>query len=415
MKAKITKRIVDSLSPGILWDTELNGFGVRHRGQGCHYLLKYSLHGQQRWYTIGRHGSPWTPDQARQEARRLLGLVSQGYDPQTDKQAARKEMAVAELCELYLAEGTTTQKLSTIKSDEGRIKRHIIPLLGSRKISSVNKGHVRTLLHDIAAGKTASDVKTGFRGRAIVTGGEGVANRTVALLGSIFSLAMDRGMIPYNPVHGVKKFKTKKCDRFLSEKEMAMLGDTLAEADRIGVLNRAGIAAVRLLLLTGCRKTEILSLEWSFVDFNHNCLRLPDSKTGQKTVPLGPPALELLASIPQGASRFVLPSTKGNGHFIGLQKVWNAIRTKAELEDVRIHDLRHSFASVAVAGGSSLFLVGKVLGHARAATTERYAHLADDPLKAVADHASRHIAGALKGNSGETCEVITLPQETRHG
>ena len=196
-------------------------------------------------------------------------------------------------------------------------------------------------------------------------------------------------------------FKGEPKERFLSVSELAQLGEALESCEREG-LNPTALAAIKLLIFTGARKSEILSLKWDWVDFERCCLRLPDSKTGAKVVPLGAPALELLASLPRfEGNDYVLASTKNDGHLVGLQKIWVQVRTKAELENVRIHDLRHSFASVAVAGGDSLYLVGKVLGHKQARTTEIYAHLHDDPVRAVADRTAKAIAAAMIGGRGE--------------
>ena len=163
--------------------------------------------------------------------------------------------------------------------------------------------------------------------------------------------------------------------------------------------------------MTGARKSEILTLRWEWVDFERGCLRLPDSKTGAKVVPLGAPALELLASLPRIENNpYVLPGDKAGGHFVGLQKAWERIRKRAGLEDMRLHDLRHSFASVAVAAGDSLYLVGKVLGHRQSRTTEIYAHLNDNPLRAVADRTARTIAAAMNGGEKGGAEVVELPK-----
>ncbi len=189
---------------------------------------------------------------------------------------------------------------------------------------------------------------------------------------------------------------------------MAQLGDALSAAQQDGE-NPFAVAAIRLLVLTGARKSEILTLEWGHVDMERSCLRLPDSKTGAKVIPVGAAALEALSEIPRSEGNpYVLPGLEGR-HFVGLQKTWERIRKRAGLEDVRLHDLRHSFASVAVAGGDSLYLVGKVLGHQQARTTERYAHLADDPLKAVADKTAGQIASAMKAGNGGA-EVVELPK-----
>ena len=152
----------------------------------------------------------------------------------------------------------------------------------------------------------------------------------------------------------------------------------------------------------------MLTLQWSHVDLEGGRLNLPASKTGAKSVPLGAPALALLGGIERTASVYVFPAARGTGHFTGLQKAWEAVRTRAGLGDVRIHDLRHSFASFAVAGGASLYLVGKVLGHVQAKTTQKYAHVADDPLRAVADATAGKIAGAMapKDSGGEVVRLV---------
>jgi integrase len=415
MKAKLTKRTVDAARPGkrdtFLWDSEIVGFGLKVTPAGSRvYVLQYRIGDHLRRYTIGKHGSPWTPEGARREASRLRGQVAVGIDPAERRAEDRNTLTVSELCDLYLSEGTTTKKPSTLLRDRSRIERHIKPLLGKRSVRSITRADVERFMQDVAAGKTATNIKTGFRGRAIVTGGKGAARFGVALLGSIFTFAVQRGLRPDNPAWGVKKYQSRKMERFLSAAELARLGEILKSAEQEGESPTA-IAAVRLLMLTGARKGEILGLEWDWVDFEHRCLRLPDSKTGAKVIPLGAPALELLASLPRiDDCRFVLPSEKSDGHFVGLQKAWERIRKCARLEDVRLHDLRHSFASVAVAGGDSLYLVGKVLGHRQSATTERYAHLADDPLQAVANRTAATIAAAMNGGQKAEAEVVKLPK-----
>ncbi len=277
----------------------------------------------------------------------------------------------------------------------------------------MRRGDVERLLRDVADGKTATDERTGFRGRARVTGGKGAATKTVGVLSAIFTFAVDRGLRPDNPAQGVKTFKTQNAERFLSAEELSRLGEALSGAEKEGA-NSFAIAAIRLLALTGARKSEILSLRWErdsdgsgHVDFDHSCLHLLDSKTGSKRMPLGAPALELLANLPRiEGNLYVFPGNAG-GHFVGIQKVWNQIRRRAGLDDVRIHDLRHSYASTAVASGDSLYLVGKVLGHQQASTTQRYAHLSDDPLRDVADRTARQIAGAMNSGKGAS-EVVDL-------
>ncbi len=226
----------------------------------------------------------------------------------------------------------------------------------------------------------------------------------------MLEFGVGRTLIPSNPARGVPLLKGEKKERFLSGPEVARLADTITAMELGGAISSMAAIAVRLLLLTGCRKTEILTLEWDWVDTERRCLRLPDSKTGAKVVPLAMAAIELLNGISREPnSVFVLPAATGHGHYVGLQKEWERIRAQADLNGLRLHDLRHSFASFAIASGHSLFLVGKVLGHKQARTTEGYAHLGADPVLAVADTTAARIVGAMKGIAERTAISPRLP------
>jgi integrase len=338
-------------------------------------------------------------------AKDQLGKVARGVDPAEEKAGARKDITVAELCELYLAEGCATKKASTIYTDRGRILRHIIPLLGRKRIKNVTREDVERFLVQVAEGKTAVDEKTGKHGRARVTGGKGVASKSVILLGAIFSFAGDRRLVTENPVRGVKRYQDGSKERYLSPAELGHLGDALALATNE---HSSAITALRLLALSGCRKSEILGLRWEWVDFERSCLVLPDSKTGRKIVPLGAPALELLASLPRLDPTLVCPGLKPGMPFVGLRRVWKRICATAGIGDARLHDLRHSYASMGASGGDSLLMIGKLLGHRKASTTQKYAHLADDPVKATADRIAGKISAAMKGGRG--AEVIEIPK-----
>lgn len=413
MAGKITKRAVDaaksSQRDSFIWDSEIKGFGLKITPKGKKvYILQYRFQGALRRFTIGPHGSPWTAEEARDEALRLLGFAKGGKDPATAKQSDKDAITVSKLCDEYLKDGVNGKSASTLATDKGRIERHIKPLLGRKRVKDLTVNDIKKFMRDVATGKTAADVKTGKHGRARVTGGEGTANRTAGLLGGILSFAIDGGIRSDNPVHGVKRYAEKRSERFLSPQELARLGDTLATAERDGE-NVTAINAIRLLILTGCRKSEILTLQWSHVNFETGYLELPTSKTGQKRVPIGAPVLELLANLKRvDGNPYVLPGEKKGKHLVGLPRVWRRIRDKAELEGVRLHDLRHSFASVGAGAGMGLQVVGKLLGHRNPSTTARYAHIADDPAKVAADRISHSISAFMNTDEVEVpLEVVT--------
>ncbi|MEX3007211.1 tyrosine-type recombinase/integrase [Hoeflea sp. TYP-13] len=404
MPAKLTKTTIDRAqlkdADYFIWDSELKGFGIKiAKGGRKSYVCKYRVGSGRtaptRRMTIGAHGSPWTVEQARTEARKILGRAANGEDPAKEKQDQRKQLTVAQLCDLYLEHGIGAKKASTVATDLGRIERHIKPLLGKKKVPSVTRADVRRFLQDVANGKTSADIKTGLRGRAIVRGGKGTATRTIGLLGGIFSYAQDCGLIEVNPVRGVKRFADRKGERYLSKQELVALGKAFHDGLERG-LNPLAIAVLKLLVFTGARKGEIETLKWSAVDFDNGYLKLADSKTGQKAIPLNASALEVLKNHPRlHDSPFVFPAHRGDGNYEGTPKVWRIIRSIAGLEDVRLHDLRHSFASVAISEGASLPMVGALLGHKDAATTQRYAHLHDDPLKDAAESVGSSISASL--------------------
>jgi integrase len=426
---KLTKRVIDaangnSLGEIFLWDAEVKGFGVRIKPSGAKsFVLKYRIGTKTRRYTISKVGSPYTVEEARQISADLLRGIRAGLDPMQAKAAKREALTVAELADLYLAEGPAekpNKKASSWVTDGSNIGRHIRPLLGRKVARSLTQADMARFQADVAAGKTAADVKTKKHGRAIVQGGKSTAARSLAVLGAMLQFAVGRKILPANPAKGVKLLRGEKKERFLSEVQIARLADTLTVMEAEG-LNKNAAAAIRLLLLTGCRKDEILSARWEYVDFERQCLRLPDSKTGAKVVPLAAAALALLAELPRAdKGTWVLPGSppKGNGrpkaeaepgHYSGLQKAWERVRERAGLPGLRLHDLRHSFASFAVADGATLFMVGKVLGHKQTRTTEVYAHLADDPVRAVADRAANRISNAMKGSKPESAQVVALP------
>jgi integrase len=418
---KITKRTVDSAAPEdkvyVLWDDALRGFGLRVLPSGVKtYFVMFRPDGGGRSaqavrYTIGRHGA-FTPEQARAAAELALRQVAGGVNPHANKLKDRAEMTVDALCDHYMQEGTGTKKPSTLRSDQARINCHIKPLLGKLKVSKVTGADVSRFMRDVANGKTAVNIEKRKRTDSMARGGKGTATRTVGFLGGIFAYAIKLKMRPDNPVHGVERYKDGKSQRFLSADELEHLGKALAAHDGI----TQGVAVIRLLLLTGARKSEIEGLKWGEVDIPSARLALGDSKTGAKSIPLGTAALALLQGLDRDkASPFVFPaSERGNAgdeakHYVGTPKVWKAVTAAAGIEGARLHDLRHTFASLGVGGGHSLPMIGKILGHADVKTTAQYAHLADDPLRQAVDRISEAAAAALAGVSADV-----IPLKARH-
>lgn len=381
----------------VLWDSELKGFGLRVEPTGTKtYIARYRAGGGRtgtlRQFKIGS-ASKLTPDEARDAAEKALARVELGQDPQADRAAKREESTIDALCDEYLKRGVAIKKVSTIKLDKIRIDRHIKPRLGKKKISDVTRDDVLRLMNDIGSGAIRSEATPRTRG------GKGAASRTIGLLSGIFNYAVESGLRADNPAKGVKRFKDGKRERFLSPKELGTLGDALRAMEAEG-LSPSHIAIFRLLALTGCRKDEIRCLKWSEVDSERQCLRLSDSKTGAKVVQLGAPALEAITLIKRTKSPWVFPDPRDASIPIrNLDWAWVRVRRAACLEDLRIHDLRHSFASVAVSGGAGLVLIGKLLGHADVHSTSRYSHLADDLIRAAADKFSNTIDAALTGKT----------------
>ena len=367
----------------------------------------------KRRLTIGKHGSPWTPETARTEAKRLLAEVAAGRDPATARQEDRKALTFGELIDLYLSEGASHKKASTLKADRGRIEHHLRPLLGKLRADRIVRADVERMRNAVTAGKTAEKIGNGEKRRpgSIATGGKGAAAQCVALVSTIFAFAIERGLCADNPARGVKKAPVRKVERFLSEAEIAQLAEALdAEAQRSG--NPYPSAAIKLLLLTGCRRGEIVNLCWDHVDFERECLRLPDSKTGAKIVYLNAPARALLQELPRMADNpRVIPGMRADSASAAIDKAWASARAAAGLADVRLHDLRHSFASVGAAGGLSLPIIGALLGHKHTTTTARYAHLSADPLRAANDAVGARIAAAMSSKPAAiaTADVVGLP------
>ena len=370
---KITKRAIDRIesdgSDRFYWDRELPGFGLRVRASGRKfYVTQFRANGRLRRMTLGPV-TAISPEKARRRAMALLSEAKAGGDPALKRDADRKVATVKALGERFLDEYVPTHcKPSTACEYRRSVKLFIEPRIGGRKVTEIQRSDIAELHHGMR--------KTPYQ-----------ANRTLGVLSKMFTLAEMWGLRPdgSNPCLHVKRFKEEKRERFLSAEEFQRLGKVLDEILEDGSETRSVVTAIRLLMLTGCRLSEIQKLRWEYVDLNAGELRLPDTKTGGRAVPLAPSAVRRLADLPRDDKNpWVIVGKLPGSHLTDLQHPWRRIRTRAELPDVRIHDLRHSFASRALALGEGLPMIGKLLGHTQVQTTARYAHLARDTVKASA-------------------------------
>ena len=430
MKAKLTKRTVEAVPSGerdvLVWDTDIPGFGLKVTPKAARvYVLKYSRRNRSKWVTIGRHGDGGlTADQARREAEILRGVVRDGGDPAAERARQRAIPTMQGLAERYMAEHAIPRKKPrSADGDQRLIDCHILPLLGDRQVSEITRADLRRFMQDVAAGKTRLDEKTGLRGRRIVRGGKGIANRALTLLSKMFALAEDWGCRPSggNPCRMVERFDEsagRERARFLSDKQLARLGEVLTATEVADPRHKMPANIIRLLLFTGARAGEVIGLRREYLDLDRGLIRLPDSKTGAKVIVLSAPARQLLGELVRDSAEtgLLFPGPRpARGKELqpygGLKRFWETLRERAQLGDTRIHDLRHTHASVGVAGGLGLLIVGKLLGHSQASTTERYAHLADDPVRQAADTVGKRIEAALAGNSAEVVPLLSARRQ----
>lgn len=395
---KLTKRYVEAIKPHpdrevVEFDSELRGFAIRVWPSGKRvYFVKYrTREGRQRKPTIGVHDII-TAEQARDDARQWLAQAARGGDPAHTKREARETPTVAEFAERYLAKHARIhKKASSLANDERLLAKRILPALGRRKLNEVSREDVARLHEELRS--------TPYE-----------ANRLLALLSKMFNLAEEWGVRPEgsNPCRRVRKFGERKRQRFLGSDELARLGTVLADEERHRTHSPSVFAAIKLLLFTGCRLSEILMLRWDEVDLDHSCLRLRDSKTGEKVVFLNSAAREVLSALkPEQGNPYVIRGAKAGTHLINLEKPWRRLREKAGLADVRLHDLRHSFASAGAVNGLSLPLLGALLGHTQPATTNRYVHWVAEPVRQANEVVGQYLSAALMPKT--TAPASTLP------
>lgn len=431
--AELSKRMVEAAKPRdgdyCLWDSKLIGFGCRIYPSGRRvYIVQWKRDGRTRRLVLGHHGAV-TCEQARTKATVALGRIANGEDPADERDARKRDLTLEQLVEDWRQAGYpqvrkqkkgggTKLRPGTIATYESALKRHILPKLGKRKLGILKRADIERFQDAIEAGDTATVENTKPRGRARVTGGAGIAGRCVAYLSAVLAFGVRRGLLESNPAKGVEVNQSDRRQRYLTAGEFERLGAELAAAEVSGA-NPRFVAIIRLLALTGCRKSEIARLRWSEVDLGEGVLRLANTKTGARTVSLSADAQAVLASQDEiEGVPWVFPASRGAGPAEGLQKFFSTIRDRAKLHDVTIHTLRHSLASTAVASGASLFLVGKALGHANVNTTERYAHVALDPVAQVVANAAGRIAthmraGEARAAAAPSAEVVPLPRGRR--
>ena len=385
----ISRRTVEALTADrdtIFWDRELPGFGVRVHPSGRKiYVAQTRVDGKPaKRVTVGPHGAI-TPEEARKRAASIIARIKAGEEPVPEPLAVKLAdgPAVGEIAERYLEEHVAVRcKPKTAETYRHVIAKHIVPRLGRTPALAVGHREVTELHHALRAHPVT-------------------ANRAVEFLSRIYNAAEDRGQIPEgsNPCRLVTKYRERKRERFLTDEEFRRLGRVLDEAETCKGVSVHAVAAMRLLLLTGCRKGEILNLRWDQVDLEAGELRLPDTKTGPRTIALSPEASTVLSRIPRlPGNPFVIPGKIAGKAMRNLNDPWDLICERAGLEDMRIHDCRHSYASRALALGESLPMIGRLLGHTQVETTARYAHLAEDSVRDAAERVAVSIAGDLLPN-----------------
>ncbi|MDN7353322.1 tyrosine-type recombinase/integrase [Acetobacter senegalensis] len=378
---KITKRSVEAAARTgkeyFLWDDELRGFGLRVHPSGRKiYLAQFRAGGRIRRVNIGPHG-PLTPDQARTEAMKHLSDVRLGSDPGAQRDRLRTAVTLKEFGKRFLNEHVALHcKPSTQYEYRRCVDLFITPKLGTLKAIDVTRADIVELHQSLK--------ETPYQ-----------ANRVLGVLSIMFTLADTWGVRSdgINPCWKVKRYKEVKRERYLTPDELVRLGKALREADG----EPEAATCIHLLLLTGCRLGEVQTLKWEYVDFQAGVLRLPDSKTGAKIVPVGKAALDVLAGIPRIEGNPYVITGKVDGQYLtDIQKPWRRLRARARLDTLRIHDLRHSFASDALQLGTDLTMIGRLLGHTQVQTTARYAHIKTTSMKHAADKVSSFIHNALE-------------------
>jgi integrase len=423
VQGRISKRTVDALvcpagkDREYLWDDSLSGFGVSAFANGKKvYVCQYRQAGRSRRSTIGAHGR-LTPSEARDEAKRLLGAIVTGADPIAERKASRAVPLFREIAaEFMRTHVEAKRKPRTLESYEILLRLHILPAIGGLRMTEIRRAHVSKM-------------------HAIHADHPGAANRALSVVSAIWNWAereYDDLALPPNPAKGIRRNPEERKERFLSSEELARLGDALAMAETTGLpyavdetkpgakhapkpenrlrtLDPFAVTAIRLLLFTGARLQEILTAKWEYIDSERGLLNLPTSKTGRKSIFLSAGALEILAALPRlEGNDFIIPGSKDGAARVDLKKPWEAVTQAAGLDGLRIHDLRHSFASIGAGASLGLPVIGKLLGHSQPATTARYAHLDADPIRHAVNQIGATISAAMNRKQGAEVLPITV-------
>ncbi|MBN9553283.1 MAG: site-specific integrase [Alphaproteobacteria bacterium] len=426
----LTKRIVDASAPAereyFVWCSGTPGFGLRVHPTGKKvFVVQVRVGRQTRRMRIGPFG-PFTVDQARTQAQEVIRKASLGTDPQREKREARAAITVGELCDAYmeaaraglvLTRFRVQKRASTVAIDEGRVSRHIKPLIGSTLAQDLTRADVQRMVDQVTQGKTRGIHKTKRYGKAVVKGGGGTAARVASLLGGIYSWGEKRGLVSgLNPVRGVETARYAPRDRVCSTSELRALGKGLEE--NAAELPDA-VAALHLIALTGLRREEAVGLRWSEVDIAGHCLRLSATKTGKSVRPVGSVVVTLLQGLKRTSDVWIFPNETaadatrkvqvGAGS-ADLKKKIASLFNLAGLNDARSHDLRRTFASAAADEGYSDATIAALLGHSqRNITARHYIRRPDEALIAAADRTSRRSQSDLDGDSAEILRFGRAP------